>query len=363
MQPESGGRNPAWETIAREGVRMLTVMVLAMVVAASLFYYLGRPRQSTERDSAGASRDSKEAAAPKADSARPDASPAAPAPAPQPAPEAAAPQPKQASEPVEPPAKANPAASLPSAPAANEAKTDAPAKTLSRDAADPKTEQDPKPASSAPDMSPSQSPSIAPEEMPVDRKQQEKYERVVAEIRAAMAKRDLIGAKLLIRNVVSLVQTPQQAAEIERLDTLIGHLREFWRLVAEAAAKLQPAQEFTVGDTPVIVVEAGPTQLTLRSEGRNQTVQVKSLPRALVDGIVEAEFPDTPANKVLHGAFLAFDPQGDRRLARDLWQQAIRDGQKIEELMAELAEAPSSAQRANGAAPGRGAEKAKKKGR
>jgi len=158
-----------------------------------------------------------------------------------------------------------------------------------------------------------------------------------------MAKRDLIGAKLLIRNVASLVQTPQQAAEIDRLDTLIGHLREFWRLVAEAAAKLQPAQEFTVGDTPVIVVEAGPTQLTLRSEGRNQIVQVKSLPRALVDGIVEAEFPDTPANKVLHGAFLAFDPQGDRQLARDLWQQAIRDGQKIEDLMAELADSASPA--------------------
>lgn len=361
MQPEPGGNSFMWETLRREGMRLLTVMVSAMVVAVFLFYYMGRPRESAERDSAGTSRDSREVAVPKVDSARPDASPAASAPAPQPAPEAEASQPKQAPQTIEPPpAKASPAVSLPSAPAASEAKTDTPAKTSSRVAAEPKTEQDPKPASSVPDMSSNQSPSIAPEEMPVDRKQQEKYERVVAEIRAAMAKRDLIGAKLLIRNVVSLVQTPQQAAEIDRLDTLIGHLREFWRLVAEAAAKLQPAQEFTVGDTPVIVVEAGPTQLTLRSEGRNQTVQVKALPRAIVDGIVEVGFPDTPASKVLHGAFLAFDPEGDRRLARDLWQQAIRDGRKIEDLMAELDEAPSSAQRANGAARGR---KGEKKGR
>jgi hypothetical protein len=86
----------------------------------------------------------------------------------------------------------------------------------------------------------------------------------------------------------------------------------------------------------VIVVEAGPTQITLRSEGRNQIFAIKSMPRALVDALVQTSFADNAASKVLYGTFLAFDLQGDRQLARKVWQQALDAGEEIEPLLAEL---------------------------
>ena len=175
---------------------------------------------------------------------------------------------------------------------------------------------------------------------PADPQKEAAYRRGVAATRLAMSKRDPIGAKLQLKAVAALAQTPEEEAEVARLDTLIDNLREFWKTMAQVTSGFQPAQEFTVNGAPVIVVEAGATRVTLRYDGRNQTFAIKSLPRPLVDVFVQASFADNAANKVLYGTFLASDPQGDRQLARKVWQQAIAAGQEIKDLLAELDAAP-----------------------
>jgi len=344
VQPESGVKGAAWDTVKREGVRMLTVMVSAMIVAASLLYYWERQQQLAREEATGPPQAEKPVATSEADSTRSHAAAVA-ADADflaEPREVATAAAHAAASHESRMPA-ASPVPAVPRPSAAGETKSHSSPRAAGEEGAKPAKDGDPKPAGTASDKSSKQVPSIAPRAASANRDTQEKYKRGLSEVRVAMSKRDLIGAKLQIRTIASLAQTPEQEAEIARLDVLIGHLREFWTRMAQAAAGLQPAQEFTVGNTPVIVVEAGATQVTLRSEGRNRTIPVKSLPRPLVDGIVQAGFPDNPSNKVLYGAFLAFDPQGDRQLARKLWQQAIDSGEKAQDLLTELDSASPTA--------------------
>jgi hypothetical protein len=187
VQPESGVKGAAWDTVKREGLRMLSVMVSAMVVMAAFLYYHQRQEHLAQGEATAPPRAEQPVATSKGDSTRSDVSAATADAAPQADPQAVAPP------------TAQPAASLESA------TTEA------------------TPAAAVPDTSPKQAPSIAPQESPGDRQRHEKYKRGAAEIRAAMGKRDMIGAKLLVKAVAALAQTPKQEAEIARLDVLIGH--------------------------------------------------------------------------------------------------------------------------------------------
>lgn len=170
----------------------------------------------------------------------------------------------------------------------------------------------------------------------VDSQKQDLYRRAVAAARAAMARRDLSGARRQLKTAAKLLQTPEEKAEAARLETLVGHLEEFYRALAKVVLGLAPAQEFTIGNTPMIVVEATPTRLLLRSEGRNHSYTMNNLPRPIVEVLVQTGLPDNAATKVPFGAYLAFDPQGDRQMARKLWREAIDAGQNIGELLLEL---------------------------
>jgi hypothetical protein len=101
---------------------------------------------------------------------------------------------------------------------------------------------------------------------------------------------------------------------------------------------LLPAEEIMVGQTPIIVVGVDADQLTVRSEGRNQTYRLYDLPRPIVEALAARGFAKDPSSKILLGTYMAMDPQGDRQRARQLWEQAARDGEDVRELMEELGE-------------------------
>lgn len=177
---------------------------------------------------------------------------------------------------------------------------------------------------------------------PADPVKREKFVRDVAAIRAALVQRDLDKAKLLVKEAAAAAQADEESAELARLDVLIDNLREFWKTLADVVRKLEPTHEFTINNTPVIVVETGASGFTVRSEGRNRNFAIRDLPRPMVDALYQTGFADTPANKVLYGTYLAFDPQGDRGMARQIWRQAIDAGQEIKQLMPELDVAPAA---------------------
>lgn len=158
----------------------------------------------------------------------------------------------------------------------------------------------------------------------------------LSQARGAMARRDLASARKHLQTASQLVQRPEDEAQVARTETLLAHLEEFWKGMQQVLANLQPAQEFAVGTTPIIVVSADARSLTYRSEGTNRTVTLQDMPGPLVVALAEAGFAQAPSQKVLIAAFLAADAQGDPRRARRMLEEAARAGEDVQALLAEV---------------------------
>jgi len=107
---------------------------------------------------------------------------------------------------------------------------------------------------------------------------------------------------------------------------------------------LQPGDELDVAGTKAAVVEAKGDSLTLHVEGKNQKKSRAALPGPWALALAEHRFDNSPANKRVLGAFLAVDPQGDRKRARKLWKEAERGEPATGELIALLNSANLPAQ-------------------
>lgn len=169
-----------------------------------------------------------------------------------------------------------------------------------------------------------------------DPKKVQSLRTALSQARGAMARRDLASARKHLQAATQHVQGPEDGVQVARVEALLANLEEFWKGMQQLLASLQPAQEFTVGDTPLIVVSADLRSLTYRSEGANRTVTLQDMPGPLVLALAEAGFRNAPSQKVLIAAFLAADAQGDLRRARRLLEEAAGAGEDVEALLAEV---------------------------
>ena len=158
----------------------------------------------------------------------------------------------------------------------------------------------------------------------------------LSQARGAMARRDLVSARKYLQAASQQAQTAEDEAQVARVEALLANLEEFWKGMQQVLASLQPAQEFTIGATPIIVVSADSRSLTYRTEGANRTVTLQEMPGPLVLALAEAGFRNAPSQKVLIAAFLAADAQGDPRRARRLLEEAAGAGEDVEALLAEV---------------------------
>ena len=206
--------------------------------------------------------------------------------------------------------------------------------------ATPKIEQDPKPpAVTDPREKPEEEPK--PEEQqepekPVDPQRQASWKRVMDSARGAMAQRELAAARGHLDVAAANAQTPDEQTELARLETLLGHLEAFWQGIRQCVGRLEAAEELPIGDTRIAIVEATPDELTVKAAGRMRTYRTEQIPTPLVVVLANRMLADDPVNKVLLGAFLAVDPRGDRRQARQLWEEAGRAGLDVGQLVPEL---------------------------
>ncbi len=166
----------------------------------------------------------------------------------------------------------------------------------------------------------------------VDPAKQAAFRQAMVAARAAVGKRDFAGAKGHLATAKASIQGPANRRELERLDTMIGNLEEFWRGMAAIVGRLEPAEEIMLGETPIIVVGVDGNELTVRSEGRNATYRLHDLPRPIVEALAQRGFAKHPSSLVLLGTYMFLDPNGDRRRARQLWEEAGRQGEDVREL-------------------------------
>jgi len=199
-----------------------------------------------------------------------------------------------------------------------------------------KPDEPPKPAAvGLPQAEPHPNEKPAPQP-PADNQRQQALEQSLADARASMSQRDLAAARGHLNAAARQAQTPEDRAEIDRLDMLLSHLEEFWKGMSRVVAGLEAAEVLPVGNTYVAVVEAGPEQICIKVEGRIRTYKIDRMPSRLVQALANTKFGGDPATKVLVGAYFLVDADGDPARARQLWEEAAGGGADIDELIPEL---------------------------
>ena len=161
------------------------------------------------------------------------------------------------------------------------------------------------------------------------------FDGQVAAAWRALAKRDVAGAKTAIAAAKASANDDQKK-EAGQLGLLALCIERFWKAVDAELKRVAPGDELEVAGTKVAVVESKDDSLTLHVEGKNKKYSRAALPGRVALALAEHRFDNSPANKVLLGAFLAVDPDGDRRRARKLWQDAGRGEPTAPELLALL---------------------------
>jgi len=172
---------------------------------------------------------------------------------------------------------------------------------------------------------------------PVDEKRQEVFRQSLAAMRPAMSEHDLATARTHLESAASNAQTPEEEAEVDRLDTLLGHLDEFWKAMRRIVGKLRPAETLPVGETFVAIVEASDEELALKVAGRVRTYPTDDLPAKLIQALADERLAKDPATRAIVGTYHLIDPDGDKAHARQLWTEAAEQGIDLKDLMPELA--------------------------
>jgi len=171
---------------------------------------------------------------------------------------------------------------------------------------------------------------------PAERERRQAVAQALADVRFSMAEHHLEGARGHLRAAVERATTPEEKAEADRLDTLLGHLDEFWKGMSRAVARLRGAEELKIGETIVVVVEASAEELTIKAAGQVRTYATAEMPFRLVEELADLKLGRDPATKVLVGTYHLVDPKGDPARTRRLWEEAGQGGLDVKDLMPEL---------------------------
>jgi hypothetical protein len=152
----------------------------------------------------------------------------------------------------------------------------------------------------------------------------------LASARQAMWSRDLDAARTHLEAAIQAASSPSERTQAERVQRLLASLETFWQTVRQAATGVQGGQELKIGDTWVMVVEAGGGRLTVRAAGRNLSYPVDDLPRQLAVALAELNLPQgEPATDLCIGSFQAIDARGDRHEAYVRWERAGAEGKAL----------------------------------
>jgi hypothetical protein len=159
-------------------------------------------------------------------------------------------------------------------------------------------------------------------------------------VRQAASVRDMASLQTGLAEAAKLKGDDKFDAELARLDELSEYVVKFWQAVERGCQSLESVNELEVGEQRVAVVEYANGRLVLRVAGQNKAYTQKDMPPKLALTLAGLVLKDDAAqNKVFFGAMLALDAKGDRKLARQYWEEAAAAGIDVKRLLPEL-EAP-----------------------
>jgi len=168
-----------------------------------------------------------------------------------------------------------------------------------------------------------------------DPNKSEAVREALAAARKALVERDLDRAEeqLDLAIVAGGRLPPELAVRIEQEQALASAVRAFWEAVRQSMSQLEGTEELKIGNSVAIVVEVVGEVIIIREAGRNQRYSIhrkpntRELPARLAVALAERWLKgDDPTSKLMVGAFLAVDPQGDRNRAAEYVQEAQQRG-------------------------------------
>lgn len=160
-------------------------------------------------------------------------------------------------------------------------------------------------------------------------------------VRRALAKRDLSAANQQLVLAAGQVAAAE-LMELNRLRDVLASLNVFWRAVRSGMAELKPGESLNMKRGKLTVVRATTEELVVKSGSRELRYTVEDVPAALALLLAERKLPDVPASSLAKATFLTFDPQGDKLLARQWCDQAVKEGLSVATLLAELGPAAAA---------------------
>lgn len=159
------------------------------------------------------------------------------------------------------------------------------------------------------------------------------------ELRGAIAARDLAAIQTKTEAATKLKGEEPYDTELYRVEQLGKYVSQFWVNVDRVCQNMQTTglREITVGDLVCAFVEYNNNTLVIRVSGMNRSYTLRNMPIKVALAVAQQQMPaDNPDNKVYFGALYAMDPKGDRKLARQMWDEAIAAKLEIKHLLPEL---------------------------
>jgi hypothetical protein len=211
---------------------------------------------------------------------------------------------------------------------------------------DPMMAEAPKPATPAPEPA---KPAVAatepakpattaePAKPAADPAKQAELTRALKAARGALGRRNVAEAKRELEKARASTQSPEDEDRVTRYENLTAFITEFWKGIVKRLGVLKPMDEVEMARTRIIVVEASGEEIRFKSGGRVYHYRLEAMPIPFLAGLVEGALNDAPS-KLIFGAFLAVEPQGDAARAAELWKQAAEAGEKIDQLLPPLDE-------------------------
>jgi hypothetical protein len=154
--------------------------------------------------------------------------------------------------------------------------------------------------------------------------------RSLAATRSALAERNFPKVEEQLNLAMLEASSSESLAAIGRMRSLEDAYKEFWHAVRQSCKGLKSVDEVEVDGKKMIVIDADAEHLSVRVDGQSRDYKIEKLPTNMALSLAEQWLhPNNPSSKVVLGAFLAVDPKGDRQEARELWQEAVRQGSEV----------------------------------
>jgi formylglycine-generating enzyme required for sulfatase activity len=172
----------------------------------------------------------------------------------------------------------------------------------------------------------------------IDKLKKIEFDSAIQGIRLTIGSRELAEAKKHVATAKSKAQTPDELNLAKKYETVLGYVDDFWRCIRGCIASLRPTEELDLGETRIVVLKSSADGLSFKIGDREYNYTCDTMPTNFIVALADIRLNKDAQTKIIYGAFLALDPQGDSERAEQLWTEAEQAGEKVKQFVPPVAD-------------------------